>query len=174
MKSIITIWVVALLSGSAIAEDKKPEVRVRDLERRIHDFVNDARKANGQIPLQLDEKLSAVARAHSEDMAKAGYFDHKDPAGRSVRQRVESAGIACTVVGENLYQNNLYIRVLIENGRKTYDWSTMDQIASTTVKGWMNSPGHRQNIVSTAYKRGGMGAAIAKDDKVYITQVFCD
>jgi len=165
---------MALLSGSAVAQDKKPEIRVRDLERRIHDLVNEASKANGQGNLQLDEKLSAVARAHSEDMAKAGYFDHKDPAGRSVRQRVELAGIACRVVGENLFQNNLYTRVLTENGRKTYDWSTMEQIASTTVKGWMDSPGHRENIVSKDYRQGGMGVAISKDDKVYITQVFCD
>ncbi len=173
MNSVVAFCLVALLSGSAVAQDKKPEIRIRDLEHRIHDLVNDARKANGQEHLQLDEKLSAVARAHSEDMAKVGYFDHKDPAGRSVRQRVELAGIGCRVVGENLFQNNLYTRVLIVNGRETHDWSTMEQIASTTVKGWMDSPGHRDNIVSKDYKQGGMGVAISKDDKVYVTQVFC-
>jgi uncharacterized protein YkwD len=49
----------------------------------------------------------------------------------------------------------------------------MDQIAATTSKGWMDSPGHRQNILDKGYTRTGIGVAVAGDDKVYITQMFC-
>jgi uncharacterized protein YkwD len=173
MKSSVALLVMLSFLGSAVAEEKKPEIRIRDLEQKIHDLVNDSRKTNGRGVLQLDEKLSNVARAHSQDMAKAGYFDHIDPAGRSPQQRVELAGISCQAIGENLFQNNLYTRVHIENGRKTYDWSTVNQIAATSVAGWMNSPGHRHNILAKEYLRSGIGVAIARDDKVYITQVFC-
>jgi uncharacterized protein YkwD len=174
MKFIVAMLLAGLFAISAIAEVKKPEIRIRDLEHRIHDLVNDERNANGRSRLLLDEKLSSVAREHSQDMAKRGYFDHVDPAGKTPRKRVESVGISCNTVGENIFQNNLYTSFTIKSGRKSYDWSTMEQIASTTVMGWMASPGHRKNIVSKDYLRGGLGVAIAMDDKVYITQVFCD
>jgi len=116
MKSMITVFVFGLTLGSVLAQGKKPEVRIGDLEHRIHDLVNDQRQRNGLGALQLDQKLSAVARAHSEDMAKSGYFDHSDRAGRSAFQRVALAGIVCHIIGENLFQNNLYTRPRIENG----------------------------------------------------------
>jgi uncharacterized protein YkwD len=49
----------------------------------------------------------------------------------------------------------------------------MEQISLTTTKGWMDSSGHRQSILEKDYKRAGVGVAIASDNKVYITQVFC-
>src|SRR5215471_7859695 len=115
MKSFIAVSVLALFPGTVMAQNKNPEIRIGELEHRIHDRINDARKANGRGLLQLNEKLSDVARTHSEDMAKAGYFSHTDPAGRSASQRVERAGIACRVTGENLFQANLYTRVRIAN-----------------------------------------------------------
>jgi uncharacterized protein YkwD len=76
-------------------------------------------------------------------------------------------------VGENIYQNNLYSRVTTEKKRTTYDWSSMEEIAATTLKGWMTSAGHRQSILDMNYTQEGIGVSIAPDDKVYITEVFC-
>src|SRR4051812_42679097 len=115
---LIAALMVLLYLAPAIAEDKKPEIRIRDLEHRVHVLINEARKANSRDPLQLDEKLSSVARAHSVDMGKRGYFDHADPDGKSSKQRVELAGISCNVIGENIFQNNLYTGVTIEKDRK--------------------------------------------------------
>jgi uncharacterized protein YkwD len=89
-------------------------------------------------------------------------------------KRLEQAGYTkCRLVGENIYQNNLYSRAITEKKRTTYDWNTMEKIAATTLKGWMDSPGHRDSILEKEYARGGVGVAIAADDKVYITQIFC-
>jgi uncharacterized protein YkwD len=173
MKIVAALLVVLLCLRPAVAGDSKPAVRGRDLEQRIHDLINDARAANGRGPLQLDGKLSGIARAHSADMAQRGYFSHIDPAGDTPQRRVEQAGVSCTAIGENIFQNNLYTRVTIENNRTTHDWSMPEEIAATTVHGWMNSPGHRRNILEQIYVRDGVGVAIAADAKVYITQLFC-
>jgi uncharacterized protein YkwD len=70
--------------------------------------------------------------------------------------------------------DNLYSRVTITgNHQKLYDWNSPEQIAGSTVNGWMHSSGHRQNILQPSYLKTGLGAAIARDGKVYITQVFC-
>jgi len=156
------------------AQDKKPEIRVPDLERLIHTTINMERQANDRGALALDETLSNLARAHSEDMAKRGYFKHVNPEGETPMKRLEQAGYnTCKLVGENIYQNNLYGRVITEKKRTTYDWNSMEKIAATTVKSWMDRPDHRQNILDGNYTRSGVGVGIAADDKVYITQVFC-
>ena len=118
--------------------------------------------------------LESLARAHSEDMAKRGYFKHVNPEGETPMQRLQQAGFnKCRLVGENIYQNNLYSKVTTEKKRTTYDWNSMEIITATTLKGWMDSVGHRDNILQNDYTREGIGVAIAADDKIYITQVFC-
>jgi uncharacterized protein YkwD len=89
-------------------------------------------------------------------------------------KRLENVGYkTCRLVGENIYQNNLYSRAITEKKRTTYDWNSIEEIAASTVRGWMGSTGHRQVILEKDYTRTGVGVAIAADDKVYITQVFC-
>ncbi len=63
--------------------------------------------------------------------------------------------------------------VITHGNQKSYDWKSLNEIADSTVKGWMASSGHRQNTLEKNYSRAGIGAAIAADGQVYITQVFC-
>src|SRR5215467_8786605 len=157
-------------------QNPKPEIRVADLEQKIHQLVNFERKAADRPTLEWDDELAKLARAHSEDMAKRKYFKHVNPEGLTPMKRAEAAGYrVCQLMGENIYQNNLYSRVITEKKRTTYDWNSIDQIASTTVKGWMQSEGHRQNILEKNYTREGIGVAIdeADEGKVYITQMVC-
>jgi uncharacterized protein YkwD len=155
-------------------QNPRPEIRIPDLERQIHDSINSQRKAGKLPPLAWDETLQGLARAHSEDMANRGYFKHVTPEGLTPMKRLEQAGYtSCMVTGENIYQNNLYSSVTTEKKRTTYDWNSMDKIAATTVKGWMASPGHKEIILDKDYTRSGVGVAIGSDDKVYITQIFC-
>jgi uncharacterized protein YkwD len=161
-------------------QNPKPEIRIPELEQRIHELINLQRKANDQAPLTWDDELSKIARAHSEDMAKRKYFKHTDPEGLTPMKRAAAAGYkVCRLMGENIFQNNLYSRVIEERKRKTtektYDWNSPQTIASTTLKGWMDSEGHRQDILDKNYTREGIGIAVADDDdgKVYITQMFC-
>jgi uncharacterized protein YkwD len=77
------------------------------------------------------------------------------------------------LIGENIHQNVLYSRAITERKKTTYDWNSMERIAATTMKDWMDSDGHRQNILEKKFTREGIGVAIAPDDKVYITQILC-
>jgi uncharacterized protein YkwD len=154
----------------------KPQVGVADLEQKIHQLVNFERKVVERTALEWDDQLAKLAQAHSEDMAKRKYFKHVTPEGLTPMKRAEAAGYnACQLMGENIYQNNLYSRVITEKKRTTYDWNSIDQIASTTVKNWMQSEGHRQNLLEKNYTKEGIGVAIdeADEGKVYITQVVC-
>ena len=158
----------------AAAVQSQPQIRLADLEQRIATLVNIQRHQNGVNPLALDPGLSKVARDHSQDMVNRGYFDHVDPDGKAPRDRLHLAGYTCSKMsGENIYQNNLYSRVTIRGNEKTYDWNSPEQIAQSTVSGWMASSGHRQNILQNNYSRTGLGAAIAPNGQVFITQVFC-
>jgi len=152
----------------------RPEIRIPDLERMIHQSINLQRRAFDQATLAWDDTLAKFARAHSEDMAMRGYFKHVNPEGLSPMKRLQEGGYnACQLVGENIYQNNLYSREITEKKKTTYDWNTMEQISLTTTKGWMDSTSHQQTILDKNYVRAGVGVAIASDNKVYITQVFC-
>lgn len=155
-------------------QSSKPEIRIPDLEQQIHQSVNLHRRVNQREPFALDDELSNLARAHSEDMAKRGYFKHVNPEGLTPMKRLQAAGYnRCQFVGENIHQNNLYSRVITEKKKTSYDWNSMEEIAGTTVKAWMDSEGHRDNILGKNYTRQGIGVAISGDDKVYITEILC-
>jgi uncharacterized protein YkwD len=167
---------ILLMSFLLLFQTGKPEIRIADLERQIHQLINVNRVASGLEPLESDAELAKIARAHSEDMVARKYFKHIDPDGQSPMKRAEAAGYkVCRLTGENIYQNNLYSQVITEKKHTTYDWNSMAKIAATTVKGWMDSEGHRQNILNKNYVKEGIGVAIAENDegKVYITQMFC-
>ena len=163
--------------------NKKPEIDKIKLELQIHHLTNQHRVENGLKQLSWDDELTAIARNHSQDMALRDYFSHDNPRGQDPTDRATSQGYRCEKmvgnliyygVAENIFQNNLYDAVWYTNGiPMSYDWNTLDEIAQSTVNGWMDSLGHRQNILTKTYDSEGIGVAIAEDDKVYITQNFC-
>src|SRR5206468_10357123 len=95
-----------------------------DPDHRINGLVNGGRRARSLKPLDLGQELSKIARAHSQDMAKRGFFNHVNPDGEAPRGRLRRAGYSCPkTTGENIFQNNLYSRVTINANRKSYDWN---------------------------------------------------
>jgi uncharacterized protein YkwD len=115
-------------------------------------------------------------------MARRKFFDHVNPGGEGPTERGERAGYTCRKVegrrvteglAENIYQGNLYNSIRIRGDERTYDWNTSEELAQDSVKSWMNSPGHRRNILEKNYNRSGIGVSISEDSKVYVTQVFC-
>ena len=54
-----------------------------------------------------------------------------------------------------------------------YEWNTLEQVAQQAVNGWMNSEGHRKNIVDTHFTQEGIGIAFSTDEKIYVTENFC-
>jgi uncharacterized protein YkwD len=177
---VFIVW----LSVPAVATQKagQPEIRIPTLERRIHDLINKERTSRKLKALQFDEKLSSIARVHSADMARRKFFSHVNPDGKDPTARGELVGYRCKKdfgshftegLAENLYQGNLYSSIRTRGAVKTYNWNSLEDLASQSVAGWMKSKGHRENILEKTYDRAGIGVAISRDDKVYVTQVFC-
>lgn len=168
-----------ITAGQEIKE--KPRISVAVLEKKVHELINKERGKQGLSPLLWDDGLAGIARGHSKDMAKRGFFSHSSPEGHDMTYRYRRAGYRCGIIlgrtiytgAENIAQNNLYDSVTTINGKAFYDWNSADRIAATTVEGWMNSPGHRKNILTPHWKNEGIGIFIAPDEKVYITQNFC-
>jgi uncharacterized protein YkwD len=163
------------------AERSKPRIAVSELEKRIHILINEERRKHGLTSLAWNGTLSKIATRHSSDMAKRNYFSHYSPEGHDFFYRYRQAGYSCAVPdgeriylgAENIFQNNLYDRIVFVNDVAHYEWNSMTKIAKTTVRGWMNSPDHRKNILTPHWKSEGIGVAVSPDNKVYITENFC-
>ena len=161
----------------------KPSIDIGELESKIHVLINENRKNNGVSSLSLDDKLASVARVHSVDMSINNYFEHDNKKGEDPTMRGQNMGYTCRKdygsyytngIAENIFQNNLYDSTSYVNGIPvSHDWNSLEEIAQSTVNGWMNSPGHRQNILKEQYDKEGIGVAISSDDKVLITEDFC-
>ncbi len=188
--SLCLLGVLVVLASCAVRQPAqpmtvpmrgRPHIAVPELEKRIHALINEERKKHGLTALAWNGALSKIATRHSSDMAKRNYFSHYSPEGHDFSYRYRQAGYSCAIpIGnriyegaENIFQNNLYDRVVYVNSVAHYDWNSMEKIAETTVQGWMHSPGHRKNILTPHWKSEGIGISISTDDKVYITENFC-
>ncbi len=126
------------------------------LELRAFDLVNDEREAQGLAPLQMDETQRRVARAHSQDMVARDFFAHDNPDGQTPFDRMRAAGVTYTSAAENIA------------------WNDFPNPADVAVDGWMDSPGHHANIMTSGFGRTGMGVARNTAGAYYFTQVFAD
>ena len=156
---------------------------IPELEHRIHDLINNERENRALKPLSFDNRLSSLAREHSEDMSARNFFDHDNPDGQDPTARGLEAGYSCHKelgggyysegIAENIFQNNLYDSYTQSGTYISYNWLTPEEIAQSTVDGWMHSSGHKQNILTETYDKEGIGASVSSDHKVYITEDFC-
>jgi uncharacterized protein YkwD len=171
------------LTDVTAASHNPYSIDTSDLSQRVHVLVNRQRSDQGLAELVFDPTLANIALKHSQDMAAQHYIAHENPAGQNPTERGIAAGYLCRKdygtyytygIAENLFQNNLYSSTIYYSNRETvYNWNSPEEIARSTVAGWMNSSGHRKNILTPTFDREGIGVAIASDDKVYITENFC-
>ena len=115
---------------------------------QVVDLTNAERADAGCGPLATDARLAAAAQGHAEDMSSQGYFDHVSSDGRRFDDRIGAQGYP-SPGGEN-----------IARGQET---------AAEVVAGWMNSPGHRRNILDCDFAAIGVGF---DDDDDYWVQNF--
>lgn len=120
-------------------------------EREVVREINAARARAGCPALRNDSRLAAAARAHSDDMAARNYFDHNSPDGVTPWDRAKAAGYA-QPSAEN-----------IAAGQAT---------PAAAVKAWLNSPGHRANILNCSSRATGVGFAEGGKLHYYWTQLF--
>ena len=182
MYHVLLLLMLAISAGRTVQDRTRPRVDLYELEHRIHELVNEQRVAFKLRPLKIEERLIEVARRHSADMARRSFFDHVNPDGKDPTARGRDARYICRKymgdyltegLAENLFQNNLYNRVLVRGNEMTFEWNSAEDIAISTVEGWMKSPAHRRAILTERYDRTGIGVVVASNDKVLITQLFC-
>jgi uncharacterized protein YkwD len=115
-------------------------------ERRRADKQGVPRQATGgRQPLSVDSRLDAAAQRHADDMLAGSYFAHRDPDGKTVRERARDAGFDWSAIGENIAEGQQSVKEVVES--------------------WMRSAGHRENILDRRYTRTGVGLALGRDPK---------
>jgi uncharacterized protein YkwD len=133
-----------------------------ELRGAIHEDINDVRTDHGLPPVAYDPQIERMAENYSERMATEGFYSHVGPNGSTLANREPRYGVDC-LAGENL------MRTTKTSGNET-------KLAQQIVSSWLNSSGHRANILREAYDRTGIGVAIGTRDGVrllYVTQNFC-
>ena len=104
---------------------------------RVVELINAERKAAGCPALGVNPQLTAAAQAHSDNMQSRHFFSHVDPDGRQPWDRMLKAGYRYRIAAENIGAG----------------FSTPEAM----VRGWMNSPGHRENILNCKLEETGVG-----------------
>lgn len=113
---------------------------------------NAERTRAGLVPLQPDEQLDTIAQAHARDMAQREYFGHISPDGTDLTMRLRSAGVGFRAAGENIGGNSS---------------------ADAVVRAWLDSPGHRANLLGQEFTRIGVGVfRTPSSPYTYYVQVF--
>jgi uncharacterized protein YkwD len=127
----------------------------QSIEQRIFQAINQVRQDNRLPPLKWNTKMADVARSHSMRMATKRFFSHEDPKFGGPDNRLSMAGIAWRRCGENIFE----------------EYGERDSVQST-VRGWMQSSGHRKNILTREFTHTGIGVAIGRNGGHTITQMF--
>ncbi|MDF2985840.1 MAG: uncharacterized protein K0R50_1350 [Eubacterium sp.] len=121
-------------------------------QKKVVELVNAERAKAGLKPLKMNTELSKVATLKSQDMAKNNYFDHNSPTYGSPFDMMKKYGISYRTAGENIAMGQ----------------TTPEQV----MNGWMNSPGHRANILKSSFTEIGVGIAKNSSGRLYWTQQF--
>ena len=142
--------------SKSVEEEKRQEtnteqqsIGVSAFEQKVVQLTNEERAKQGLAPLQLDTNLSKVAREKSKDMQTQNYFSHTSPTYGSPFEMMNQFGISYKSAGEN-----------IAMGQRSPE---------EVVNAWMNSPGHRANIMNASFTHIGVGHV---EQGNYWTQMF--
>jgi uncharacterized YkwD family protein/spore coat assembly protein SafA len=125
---------------------------LKSIEDEIVRLVNIERSKNGLAPLTSNWQAARCARIKSQEMTDKNYFSHTSPTYGSPFKMMESFGLRFSAAAEN-----------IAYGQRT---------AQEVMNSWMNSPGHRANILSKSYTQIGVGVAKKSNGTLYFTQMF--
>jgi uncharacterized protein YkwD len=144
-------------SGARPAPTAAADLTIAAAETLMAQTLNADRAAAGLVPVRVDGRLTAIARARSADMAAKGYFGHTQPDGRTVFDILTAKAIKWYGAGEIIAWNT---------------WSTLPESVTTANDMWLNSPTHRSIIMATSYNYMGVGLAIDGSGKKYWTTVY--
>jgi len=151
---LLGFWLALTLAPWSAAAESGGQA-FAELEQRLHHAVNAVRAERHLIPLERRTNLDAVARAHSQDMARRGYFAHRNPEGEVAVQRLARAELGdFTLAAENL-------------GSTSRPDPTREIVGA-----WLASEVHRKNLHAPPFNATGIGIARAADGSLLYTQVY--
>ena len=127
------------------------------LEDRILALVNRERKSAGVKPLFFSPELAKAADRHTAAMAQAGFFEHRGEGEPALFERVSASGTDTDHVGENIFQTSEDVS---------------GAVADECVRMWMQSDGHRFNLLSPEFEKTGIAVGISSNGENYITEDF--
>lgn len=142
--------------------EEKPQIEssdkyIAEIEQAIFQRVNQERTAAGLPALTYNTTMEHYARLKSQDMGDRGYFDHTNPEGKLITEQMKADGVSYRAWGENI----AYISGMSDNA----------QLATKFMDNWMNSSGHRANILSSNFSSIGIGV-YKIGNTYYATQEF--
>jgi uncharacterized protein YkwD len=146
--------VVAGVISAGLSYAAEPTSPVDLMERRVTQEINAVRGEHMRPPLRVDAELARLAREYSCALLHRGALSHTDPDGKTVSDRVLSVGKKFLAVGENL-------------ARSTGPGDPL----GAAIDAWMQSPGHRENILRPDFTDTGVGVC-REGTTYYFTQLF--
>lgn len=197
MTAMLLAGVITIMPGAVMAQQGSGRTTTAEqavinpqafdhnlMSQLVFECTNAERVRAGLRPFQNNQYLCAAATAHSQDMAQRGYFSHKskgifnrtDPT-----KRISSTGYQPRMTAENIAMIPTYNRQVIRNypgyGPQVIDAdrNTYHGLAQRAVREWMDSPGHRRNIMNGSLRELGVGTWVGMKNNVpyvYLTQNF--
>jgi uncharacterized protein YkwD len=156
MHRAIPVLVLACVCRAAQPSGALPrDLQLVSLERQVFELVNSERAWRGLTRLKWDHRLAEEARRQASNMATRYFFSHLDPVRGDLSDRLRKTGISWHDCAENLLQESGY-----------------DDPARFAVLTWIESPGHRKNILNRNVTLSGVGAARRSDGTLFLAQVF--
>jgi len=144
----------------------------KQAEMEIHRLINLEREKHGLKILGYDEELASIAKSHSIDMANDEYFSHETPEGLNPTDRASKVGYVCQYQIDNFIYSGIGENLHMVQGSAVSFLSTPESIAELAVSGWMDSPGHKKNILTSNFSNEGIGVSIFPFT-IHVTQNFC-
>lgn len=135
---------LGLALGLALAVVTGPAVANQALERQVLELINQQRAQGGCDPLVMQRQLSAAAQSHANAMAMKNFFGHASKNGTKFSSRIKAQGYRGRKYAENIAAG----------------YASAEKVVSI----WMNSSGHRVNIMNCAFTETGIALAYQEDD----------
>jgi uncharacterized protein YkwD len=154
---LLGVALLAALVAAPATTAADETMTISSAETAMVAALNADRHEKGLVPVRIDTRLMAIARARSADMVAHDYFSHTQPDGRSVFDIIKASGIAWYAAGEIIAKNN---------------YPTLSTSLQAANLGWKGSDGHYKIIISTTYNYVGVGLAVDASGYKYWTAVY--
>ncbi|AIF69331.1 hypothetical protein PAP_04600 [Palaeococcus pacificus DY20341] len=185
-KNILIIFIVIIIvlpsslciNAENLETSKMQTLSESGIKERIFERINEIRERNGLSPLEWNETLEKAAQMHAEDMAKRNYFSHESPEGETFKDRLAKVGYKPKSISDGKSET------IVIGGENLFLYGgegSVEEIVNEAVNGWMNSKGHRDNILRKEFTLTGIGVAFAHNCTyegqsfefcIYIVQMF--